>query len=119
MKTEPYSAMPSRKFASMPKPKLRRTSRRRLRSGFFTVSSMIRKAVSATAAITDSLTMKGEPNQSSLLPSSSTVWSVDSPIAMVTMPAQSPSRSSASFIGLGSRAYQSMPTITAPGTRLT
>ena len=103
----------------MPKPKLRRTSRRRFNSGFFTVSSMIRKAVSATAAMTDSLTMKGEPNQSSLLPSSSTVCSADSPIAMVMMPAQSPSRSSASFIGFASSAYQSMPTMIAPGTTLT
>ena len=43
--------------------------------------------------------MKGEANQSSLLPSSSTVCSADSPIAMVTMPAQSPSFSSLSCIG--------------------
>ena len=38
---------------------------------------------------------------------------------MVMMPAQSPSRSSASFMGLASSAYQSMPTMIAPGTRLT
>ncbi|MGY4348286.1 hypothetical protein ACVWXM_004753 [Bradyrhizobium sp. GM7.3] len=103
----------------MPKPKLRRTSRRRFRSGFFTVSSMIRKALSATAAMTDSLTMKGEPNQSSLLPSSSTVCSADNPIAMVMMPAQSPSRSNDSFMGFASSAYQSMPTMIVPGTTLT
>ena len=69
--------------------------------------------------MTDSLTMKGEPNQSSLLPSSSTVCSAERPIAMVTMPAQSPSRSSDSFIGLASSENQSMPTMIAPGTRLT
>ena len=67
----------------------------------------------------DSLTMKGEPNQSSLLPSSSTVCSAARPIAMVTMPGQSPSRSSDSFIGFASSENHSMPTIIAPGTRLT
>ena len=69
--------------------------------------------------MTDSLTMKGEPNQSSLLPSSSTVCSADRPIAMVAMPAQSPSRSSDSFIGLASSENHSIAIITAPGTRLT
>jgi hypothetical protein len=104
MNTEPYSAMPSRKLASRPKPKLRRASRLRLSSGFFAVSSIAMKAESATPAMTDSFTIKGEPNQSSLLPSSSTVCSADRPIAMVTMPAQSPSCSSDRFIGLASSA---------------
>ena len=63
--------------------------------------------------------MKGEPNQSSLLPSSSTVCSAASPIAMVTMPAQSPSRSSDSFIGFASSEKYSMPIMIAPGTTLT
>ena len=38
---------------------------------------------------------------------------------MVTMPGQSPSRSSDSFIGLASSENYSMPIMTAPGTRLT
>ena len=67
----------------------------------------------------DSRTMKVEPNQSSLLPSSSTVCSALRPIAMVTMPGQSPSRSSESFIGFASSENHSMPIISAPGTRLT
>jgi hypothetical protein len=92
---------------------------RRFNSGFFAVSSIQRKADSATAATIDSLTMKGEPNQSSLLPSSSTVCSALRPMAMVTMPNQSPSRSNARFIGLVSREYHNMPIISAPGTRLT
>ena len=57
------------------------------------------KAVRNTAATSASLTMKGDWNQSSLLPSSSTVCSAESPMAMVTMPAQSPSLSSESCIG--------------------
>ncbi len=63
--------------------------------------------------------MKGEPNQSSLLPSSSTVCSAARPIAMVMMPSQSPWRISDSFIGLGSSETYSMPIMIAPGTRLT
>ena len=38
---------------------------------------------------------------------------------MVTMPAQSPSRSSESFIGFDSSENHSMPIMIAPGTRLT
>src|SRR5258706_6380104 len=45
--------------------------------------------------------MKGEPNQSSLLPSSSTDCSAARPTAMVAMPNQSPSRSNPSCIGFG------------------
>ncbi len=103
----------------MPKPKLRRASSRRLSSGFLVVSSMARNSASATAAMIDRRTMKGEPNQSSLLPSSSTVCSAERPIAMVMTPGQSPSRSSDSFIGLASSENHSMPIISAPGTRLT
>ena len=99
MYTEPYKAMPSRKLADMPKPKLRRNNSRRLSSGLLLVSSIRRNNDSATAAITDRRTMNGDPNQSSLLPSSSTVCSAPRPIAMVTMPGQSPWRSSDSFIG--------------------
>ncbi|MCY1289945.1 hypothetical protein D9M70_390610 [compost metagenome] len=57
------------------------------------------KAVRNTAAIKASLTMNGDWNQSSLLPSSSTVCRAESPIAMVTMPAQSPSLSKDNCIG--------------------
>ena len=67
----------------------------------------------------DSLTMKGDPNQSSLLPSSNTVCNAARPIAMVMMPGQSPSRSSDSFIGFDSSEKYSMPIMIAPGTRLT
>ena len=56
MNTEPYSAMPSRKLAKIPKPKLRRASKRRFNSGFLAVNSIHRKADSATAATIDSLT---------------------------------------------------------------
>jgi hypothetical protein len=103
----------------MPKPKLRRTSSRRFSSGFSAVSSIHRNAASAIPATIDSLTMKGDASQSSLLPSSSTVCSAARPIAMVAIPAQSPSLSSASFMGFGSSANHSMPIMIAPGTRLT
>ncbi|MGY3455237.1 hypothetical protein ACVWW5_000687 [Bradyrhizobium sp. LM3.4] len=78
-------------MATVPKPKLRWVSRRNRISGFSIVSSIVMNSVRLTAAITASLMMKGEENQSSLLPSSSTACSADRPIAMVTMPAQSPS----------------------------
>ena len=103
----------------MPKPKLRRASSRRFSSGFAVVSSIHRNRPSAIAATIESLTMKGEPNQSSLLPSSSTVCSALRPIAIVMTPGQSPWRSRASFVGLLSSENHSMPTISAPGTRLT
>ncbi|MGY4296717.1 hypothetical protein ACVWXN_004812 [Bradyrhizobium sp. i1.4.4] len=98
---------------------MRRARRRRFSSGFRSASSIHRKADSAIAATIDSLTMNGEPNQSSLLPSSSTVCSAARPIAMVAIPAQSPSRSSDSFIGCDSSETNSKPIMTAPGTRLT
>ena len=63
--------------------------------------------------------IRGEPNQSSLLPSSSTTCSAPKPSAMVAMPAQSPCRSSPSCIGLRSSDSHSISSITAPGTRLT
>ena len=64
-------------------PKLRRFSSRRRTSGFSTVSSIAMKAARNTAATTASRKMKGEANQSSLLPSSSTVCSAERPIAIV------------------------------------
>ena len=63
--------------------------------------------------------MKGEANQSSLLPSSSTVCSADSPIAMVTMPAQSPSLRRASCMGFRSSVKASAMTMTRLGGVLT
>ena len=75
---------------------------RRFKSGLFSISSIATNSVSAIAAIHARRTMKGEPNQSSLLPSSSTVCSAARPIAMVMMPAQSPCASCDSFIGVAS-----------------
>ena len=74
----------------LPRPKLRRSSRRRLSSGCSVVSSIQMNSDSATAETSDSRTINGEPNQSSLLPSSSTVCSDASPMASVAMPGQSP-----------------------------
>ena len=88
-------------------------------SGFSTVSSIATKAARNTAATIASRRMNGEANQSSLLPSSSTVCSAERPIAMVTMPAQSPSFSSDSCIGARSSVKASATTITALGTVLT
>ena len=79
--------------ATVPRPKLRWVSRRRRSSGFSTNSSLAMNSIRLTPATMASLTMKGEPNQSSLLPSSSTDCRADRPIAMVAMPNQSPSRS--------------------------
>jgi hypothetical protein len=100
-------------------PKLRRLSRRRLTSGFLTVSSIATKAVRKTAATTARSTMKGDSNQSSLLPSSSTVCRAERPMTMVTMPAQSPSFRSESCIGLFSSVRASATTITILGGVLT
>jgi hypothetical protein len=57
------------------------------------VSSTATKAVSATIATTDSRTMNIDPNQSSFSPSSSTVSSAPSPMAIEVIPSQSPRRS--------------------------
>ncbi len=92
-------------------PKLRRFRRRRLTSGFCTVSSIAMNAARNTAAMMLRLRMKGDSNQSSLLPSSSTVCSAESPMAMVTMPAQSPSLSSDSCMGVFSSVKASAMTI--------
>ena len=62
--------------------------------------------------------MKGDENQSSLLPSSSTVCKAERPIAMVAMPAQSPSFRSVRRIGWRSRVSASATTMTALGTAL-
>ena len=62
--------------------------------------------------------MKGDANQSSLLPSSSTVCNAASPIAIVTMPAQSPSLSRPSCIGWRSSVRASATTMMALGTAL-
>ena len=51
------------------------------------------KSERLTAATIASFTMKGEPNQSSLLPSSSTACNEARPTAIVAMPNQSPSAS--------------------------
>ena len=83
----------------VPMPKLRPFNSRSRISGFSTVSSIQTNSDRLTSAITASRRMKGEENQSSLLPSSSTVCSADRPIAMVKMPAQSPSFRSLSCIG--------------------
>ena len=88
-------------------------------SGLRLVSSIQRNSASDTAAMTDRRTMNGEPNQSSLLPSSSTVCSDARPIASVAMPGQSPWRSSPSFIGAGFSDGHSVASMIAPGTRLT
>ena len=71
--------------------KLRWASSRSRISGFSIVSSIQTNSDRLTAATTASRTMKGDENQSSLLPSSSTACSADRPIAMVAMPSQSPS----------------------------
>ena len=107
------------KFAMMPKPKLRRASRRKLSNGLALLSSIHKNSESATTATTVRRTMKGELNQSSLLPSSSNVWRAPRPIAIVAMPAQSPLRSNSRRIGEGSSENHSMPIMIAPGTRLT
>ena len=74
---------------------------------------------SAIAATSASRTMNGEPNQSSLLPSSSTVCSEARPIASVAMPVQSPSRSRRSCIGARGSDGSRAASMIAPGTRLT
>ncbi len=107
------------KLASVPKPKLRLSSRRRLSSGFAVASSRQTKSGSATAATSASRTMKGEPNQSSLLPSSSTVSSAPSPTASMAMPSQSPCFKRPSCIGARSSEGHSIASITTPGARLT
>ena len=71
-------------------------------SGFATLSSIATNAVRNTAAMMASRRMNGEASQSSLLPSSSTVWNADKPIVMATMPAQSPSLRRPSRMGLAS-----------------
>ena len=106
------------KLLKVAKPKFRPVSSRRFRSGRSFVSSIQTKRASATAATTLRRVMKGEPNQSSLLPSSSTVWSAESPIAMVAMPVQSPWRRRSSRMGDGSRPSHRPVSIRAPGTRL-
>jgi hypothetical protein len=83
----------------VPKPKLRPFNSRNRISGFSVVSSIQMNRLKLITATTASRRMKGEANQSSLLPSSSTVCSADRPIAMVAMPAQSPSLRSLSCIG--------------------
>jgi hypothetical protein len=115
----PKNARPTSTLTSTPIPKLRRVSRRKRTSGFCTVSSMATKPVRNTAATIASRKMKDEANQSSLLPSSSTVWSADRPIAMVTMPVQAPSFSKESCIGSRSSVKASATTITALGAALT
>ena len=79
---------------------------------------MATKAASETMATTAKRKMKGEANQSSLLPSSSTVCSAERPIAMVTMPAQSPSFRRESRIGWRSSVKASAATMTALGAAL-
>ncbi|MNV88555.1 hypothetical protein D3C71_1827730 [compost metagenome] len=64
---------------------------------------MMMKAIRNTATVKASLTMNGDWNQSSLLPSSRTVCSAERPMAMVIMPAQSPSLSRDNCIGFFSR----------------
>ena len=76
------------------------------------------KALKKTAATTPRRKMNGDENQSSLLPSSSTVCRAERPIAMVAMPAQSPSFKSARRIGARSSVSASATTITALGTAL-
>jgi hypothetical protein len=100
-------------------PKLRLLRRRRFTSGFLTLSSMATKAERNTAATMARRRIKDEANQSSLLPSSSTVCRAERPIAMVMMPAQSPSLSKESFIGSRSRVKARAITITALGAVLT
>src|SRR3954468_16884244 len=91
-------------------------SRRRFTSGLSTVSSMATKAVRNTAATAESERMKDDANQSSLLPSSNTVWKAASPIAIVTTPAQSPSLRRSRRIGAGSSVRASAKTMAALGT---
>ena len=67
--------------------KLRRVNRRRLTSGFFDRQFDGDEQRQEDDRDDAKATMKGEPNQSSLLPSSSTVCSAERPTAMVTMPA--------------------------------
>ncbi len=83
----------------VPKPKLRCISSRSRISGFSIVNSIQTNSDRLMSATIPSRRMKGEENQSSLLPSSSTVCSADSPIAMVKMPPQSPSFRRLSCIG--------------------
>ncbi len=63
--------------------------------------------------------MNDDANQSSLLPSSSTVCSAERPTAMVKIPAQSPSLRRPSCIGLCSKVSASAVTITIVGSTLT
>ncbi len=83
-------------------PKFRCLRSRRLTRGFATISSITMKAVRNTTAMIASLRMNGDASQSSLLPSSSTVWNADNPIVIAKMPAQSPSLRRPNFIGLAS-----------------
>jgi hypothetical protein len=72
-----------------------------------------------TAATIESRRIQGAPNQSLLLPSSSTVSSAPRPTAIVAMPSQSPRRNSPSCRGSGSRENHNIPNMTAPGRTLT
>ena len=62
--------------------------------------------------------MKADWNQSSLLPSSSSVCSAERPTAMVRMPNQSPSFSRPNCIGARSSVNQRATIISALGTVL-
>ena len=77
----------------VPKAKLRRLKSRSWIRGSLRTSSTTMNALSATAETRLSLTMNAEPNQSSTLPSSSTVWNAARPMAINMIPVQSPCRS--------------------------
>src|ERR1700694_3751825 len=75
MYTDPNSANPTIVIAMVPKPKLRCFSSRSRIRGFSMVSSIQMNSDRLTTATAARRRMKGEENQSSLLPSSSTVRS--------------------------------------------
>ena len=70
------------------------------------------------AAAIDSSTIVGLPNQSLRWPSSRTVISDPSPIAIETIPGQSPRRSRSRCIGSLRSPYQIVHIMTMPGNRL-
>src|SRR5580704_12983611 len=90
----------------------------RLMNGSLRHSSMIMKAGIKIAARIARCWIIGLPNHSLRSPSSSTVISEPSPIAMQRMPTQSPRRSRSSCIGSASSPYQTAQIRTSPGSRL-
>ncbi len=90
----------------------------RLMNGSLCRSSKNRKAGMKIAARTDNSSIIGLPNQSLRWPSSSTVISEPSPIAIEMIPGQSPWRRRSRCIGSLRSPYQIVHIMTMPGNKL-